>query len=41
MIGCRLKSILFNHKGSLFMVEARKRYRKLTGNKDDKIQTDT
>lgn len=35
------KSILFNHKGSLFMVEARKRYRKLTGNKDDKIQTDT
>ena len=35
------KSILFNHKGSLFMVEARKRYRKLTGNKNDKIETDT
>ena len=35
------KSILFNHKGSLFVVEARKRYRKLTGNKEDRIQSDT
>ena len=35
------KSILFNHKGSLFVVEARKRYRKLTGNNGDKILKDT
>ena len=35
------KSILFDHKGSLFMVEARKRYRKLTGKTDDIIQSDS
>ena len=35
------KTILFNHKGSLFVVEARRRYRKLTGNKADKISSGT
>ena len=35
------KTILFNHKGSLFVVEARKRYRKLSGSKPEKINTDT
>ena len=35
------KTILFDHKGSLFVVEARRRYRKLTGNKAEKINSGT
>ena len=31
------KSLLFNHSGSLFVIEARKRFRKLAGNTNETI----
>ena len=35
------KTILFEHKGSLYAAESRKRYRKLAGNTNEKIEKDS
>ena len=35
------KNILFNYQGSLFVVQARKQFRKLSGKKGSKIENDT
>ena len=35
------KTILFEHKGSLYAAESRKRFRKLAGNTNEKIEKDS
>ena len=35
------KTILFDHKGSLYAAESRKRFRKLAGNTNEKIEKDS
>ena len=35
------KKILFDHSGSLFVVEARKRFRKLSGKNNEEIKVDS
>ena len=35
------KTILFDHKGSLYAAESRKRFRKLAGSTNEKIEKDS